>query len=434
MTREAGTSAPTVRSARYRPSLSHIAIAFAVVACLRSQLSRSSEPGRHDTGRHRRLLDRGGLSSHVGLRYDSFLFRLTSRVSTTWWGRPISSDLEGWIVGRSVGEGELIDRSVVIRPGAGDGLRTMSIPVAAEHAAGATLVIGDRVDVISMVGDEPVFVASDLEVVSIADTTQNRIVGCRSLSRRRWGEPGTGAGAGSGDRGRVSGDPPVHRCRGPRGGTKGEHGTRVGSRRLCPSLAGPAPPLPDRPWWRESPLAGHGRGTGGDRSVRSLVHRRRLLVPDAPPRPKRSGTGTGDRRGVRPGRRARRQAAPPRVRHHRCDRGGCGSRRVPGNAEATLLHRRRHRRRLSCPSLVHFVSACSARSVGSGCTEIAIGIATSLSISRPHSSDRPGREDALGGAAPRSPCPSESPHGTRGGTSRLLVRSPRRFSTMTRST
>ena len=87
-------------------------------------------------------------------------------------GEPDLERLEGWIVGRSVREGELIDRSLVVRPGAGDGLRTMSIPVAAEHAAGATLVIGDRVDVISMVGDEPVFVASDLEVVSIADTMQ----------------------------------------------------------------------------------------------------------------------------------------------------------------------------------------------------------------------------------------------------------------------
>jgi Flp pilus assembly protein CpaB len=80
--------------------------------------------------------------------------------------------LDGWIVGRPVREGELIDRSLVVRPGAGDGLRTMSIPVAAEHAAGATLVVGDRVDVISIIGEEPVFVASDLEVVSIADTTQ----------------------------------------------------------------------------------------------------------------------------------------------------------------------------------------------------------------------------------------------------------------------
>jgi hypothetical protein len=34
------------------------------------------------------------------------------------------------------------------------------------------LVVGDRVDVISMIGDEPVFVATDLEVVSIADATQ----------------------------------------------------------------------------------------------------------------------------------------------------------------------------------------------------------------------------------------------------------------------
>jgi Flp pilus assembly protein CpaB len=66
----------------------------------------------------------------------------------------------------------LIHRSLIIRPGAGDGLRTMSIPVPAEHAAGATLVVGDRVDVISMIGDEPAFVATDLEVISIADTTQ----------------------------------------------------------------------------------------------------------------------------------------------------------------------------------------------------------------------------------------------------------------------
>ena len=82
------------------------------------------------------------------------------------------ADLEGWIVGRSVREGELIDRSLVVRPGTGDGLRTMSIPVPIEHAAGATLVVGDHVDVISIVGEEPVFVATDLEVVSIADSTQ----------------------------------------------------------------------------------------------------------------------------------------------------------------------------------------------------------------------------------------------------------------------
>jgi Flp pilus assembly protein CpaB len=80
--------------------------------------------------------------------------------------------LDGWIAARSLAEGEPIGRSDLVRPGAGDGLRTMSIPVSVEHAAGATIVLGDRVDVISMVGDAPSFVATDLEVVSIAEESQ----------------------------------------------------------------------------------------------------------------------------------------------------------------------------------------------------------------------------------------------------------------------
>jgi Flp pilus assembly protein CpaB len=80
--------------------------------------------------------------------------------------------LEGWIAARSLAEGQPIGRSDLIRPGAGDGLRTMSIPVSVEHAAGATVVIGDRVDVISIVGDVPAFVATDLEVVNIGEASQ----------------------------------------------------------------------------------------------------------------------------------------------------------------------------------------------------------------------------------------------------------------------
>jgi Flp pilus assembly protein CpaB len=83
----------------------------------------------------------------------------------------------GWIVSRSVADGELVDADVLIQPGAASGLRTMSIPVPVEHAAGATLVLGDRIDVISMVDDEAVFVAADLEVVSIAETSQGGIGG-----------------------------------------------------------------------------------------------------------------------------------------------------------------------------------------------------------------------------------------------------------------
>jgi Flp pilus assembly protein CpaB len=80
--------------------------------------------------------------------------------------------LEGWIAARALAEGEPIGRSDLLPPGGGEGLRTMSIPVPVEHAAGATVVVGDRVDVISIVGDEPVFVATDLEVVGIGEASQ----------------------------------------------------------------------------------------------------------------------------------------------------------------------------------------------------------------------------------------------------------------------
>lgn len=86
-------------------------------------------------------------------------------------------ELEGWIVSRSVAEGELFDRSIVVAPGGGDGLRTMSIPIAVEHAAGATLVVGDRVDVISVIDAIPSYVAVDLEIVAIADTAQEGLAG-----------------------------------------------------------------------------------------------------------------------------------------------------------------------------------------------------------------------------------------------------------------
>jgi Flp pilus assembly protein CpaB len=90
---------------------------------------------------------------------------------------PDLAGLDGWIVSRSVAKGELVDRAIVIRPGANNGLRTMSIPVPIEHAAGETLVIGDRVDVISMVDEVPTFVALDLEVVSIAETSEGGLSG-----------------------------------------------------------------------------------------------------------------------------------------------------------------------------------------------------------------------------------------------------------------
>ncbi len=176
ITREAGTSAPTVRSARYRPSLSHIAIASAVV--LAFVLNFLALQSRDATT----LVAIADSSIAAGSPLTPDIVRLVP-LSADFEGldhlvgESDLEDLDGWIVGRSVREGELIDRSLVVRPGAGEGLRTMSIPVPVEHAAGATLVIGDRVDVISMVGEEPAFVATDLEVVSIADTMQTGLSG-----------------------------------------------------------------------------------------------------------------------------------------------------------------------------------------------------------------------------------------------------------------
>jgi len=176
LTREAGTSAPTVRSARYRPSLSHIAIAF--VAVLAFVLNYLALQSREATT----LVAIADSSIAAGSPLTPDLVRLVPLSADfegldNLVGEADLEDLEGWILGRSVREGELIDRSLVVRPGAGKGMRTMSIPVAVEHAAGGTLVVGDRVDVISMPGEEPSFVATDLEVVSIADTAQTGLSG-----------------------------------------------------------------------------------------------------------------------------------------------------------------------------------------------------------------------------------------------------------------
>ncbi|HMG45502.1 MAG TPA: RcpC/CpaB family pilus assembly protein [Acidimicrobiales bacterium] len=51
-----------------------------------------------------------------------------------------------------------------------DGQRSMSVPVPREHAAGGTLGVGDRVDVIYM-ADRPVFAVTDAEVLAIGDET-----------------------------------------------------------------------------------------------------------------------------------------------------------------------------------------------------------------------------------------------------------------------
>jgi Flp pilus assembly protein CpaB len=82
---------------------------------------------------------------------------------------------DGWVLRRAIDEGALLDVSSLVQPGDGSGLRSMSLPVDREHAAGGSLVAGDRVDVISVVDGEAGFVASDLEVTGVAEDSSGGI-------------------------------------------------------------------------------------------------------------------------------------------------------------------------------------------------------------------------------------------------------------------
>lgn len=79
------------------------------------------------------------------------------------------SDLEAGrlLAARSVAEGEPLTTAAVASDVPQDGLRSMSVPVAREHAANGTLRRGDRVDVIDLVGDEAVYVVTDAEVLAV---------------------------------------------------------------------------------------------------------------------------------------------------------------------------------------------------------------------------------------------------------------------------
>ncbi len=79
------------------------------------------------------------------------------------------SAFEGWIVQRSLPAGALVDEWLLAEPGAASGLRSMSVPVEVEHAAGGSIAAGDRVDVISVVDGDARYVATALEVVAVSD-------------------------------------------------------------------------------------------------------------------------------------------------------------------------------------------------------------------------------------------------------------------------
>jgi Flp pilus assembly protein CpaB len=87
------------------------------------------------------------------------------------------SKLDGWVLSRFVPKGGLLDVAALVEPGTNSGLRSMSLPVPIEHAAGGALVAGDRIDVISVIDGDATFVASFLEVVSVSEASSSAIGG-----------------------------------------------------------------------------------------------------------------------------------------------------------------------------------------------------------------------------------------------------------------
>lgn len=74
----------------------------------------------------------------------------------------------GSIVQRPIPEGGVIERSALAEPASESGLRAMSLPVAVSRSAGGTILVGDRVDVITVVDGTAMFVAAGIEVLALS--------------------------------------------------------------------------------------------------------------------------------------------------------------------------------------------------------------------------------------------------------------------------
>lgn len=83
----------------------------------------------------------------------------------------------GWVTSRSIGAGSPIQLADLVESESPTGMRSMSLAVPPEHAAGGLISAGDRVDVLSVVDGAAAFVATDLEVVSVAEGATGSIGG-----------------------------------------------------------------------------------------------------------------------------------------------------------------------------------------------------------------------------------------------------------------
>lgn len=168
--REAGTSHPARRPARRRLSTSHILIGLVVIlAFALNLLALRDRDATTLVAVADGPLSAGSLVTKDRIRFvpvDSDFEGLGSLVTES-----DSSQLEGWLVGRFIADGGLLERTMLVAPGTSDGQRSMSLPVPVEHAAGGNLTAGDRIDVISVVDGSAMYVARGLEVLAVSDAS-----------------------------------------------------------------------------------------------------------------------------------------------------------------------------------------------------------------------------------------------------------------------
>lgn len=167
-TREAGTSQPARRSGRWRPSLSHILIGLAaILAFVLNLVVLQDQSSTVLVAVADGPIAQGTVFNLEDARFVPVAADFAGIDSLLTQSEASSS--EGWIVDRPISEGSVIDAAAVVEPGAPSGLRSMSIPVNLEHAAGGAVRSGDRVDVIAVSDGRASYVISDVGVIAVAD-------------------------------------------------------------------------------------------------------------------------------------------------------------------------------------------------------------------------------------------------------------------------
>ncbi|MFQ5522231.1 MAG: hypothetical protein ACE5F5_01450 [Acidimicrobiia bacterium] len=176
LTREAGTSQPVRRPSRRRPSATHLLIgAVAVLAFTLNFLALRDRDATVMVAVASRHLMVGESLSSDDLRFVPVAADFEALPSLV--TEDQASAVRGWVLGRSIPEGGLVERSVLVEPGAPAGLRSMSIPASVEHAAGGSIGPGDRIDIIAVEDGVASYVARDLEVVGVSEGERGSLGG-----------------------------------------------------------------------------------------------------------------------------------------------------------------------------------------------------------------------------------------------------------------